>query len=73
MIRDGYCQKHNFKARKVTTVKDIWTKNNKTGMFDYRRRKVSTMRCNGHMGSLVDTMGARDGAGENNGAFSGTG
>ena len=29
--------------------------------------------CNGHMGSLVDTMETRDGAGENNGAFADTG
>ena len=73
VIRDGYCQEHNLEARKVTTVRSVWTRNNKTGVFGYRRRKVSTMRCNRHMGTLVDTMGARVGTGENTGAFTGTG
>ena len=69
VIRDGYCQEHNLKARKFTTVRNVWTKSNKTGVFGYRRRKVSTLRCNGHMGNLVGTMRTRDGSGENNGAF----
>ena len=71
VIRDGYCQEHNLEARKVTTVRSVWTKNNKTGVFGYRRRKVSAMRCSGYMGTLVDTMGARDGAGVNTGASTG--
>ena len=71
--RDGYCQEHNLKARKVTTVKSVWTKSSKTGMFGYRRRNVSILRCSRHMGTLVDTMGTRDGASEDNGAFAGTG
>ena len=71
VIRDGYCQEHNLEARKVTTVRSVWTKNNKTGVFGYRRRKVSAMRCSGYMGTLVDTMGARDGAGVNIGASTG--
>ena len=73
VICDGYCQEHNFEARKVTTVRNVWTKNSKTGVFGYRRRKMSILRCSRHMGSLVDTMGTRDGAGEDIGAFTGTG
>ena len=71
VIRDGYCQEHNLKARKVTTVRNVWTKNSKTGIFGYRRRKVSALCCSRHMGTLVDTMRTRDGAREDNGAFSG--
>ena len=73
VVRDGYCQEHDLEARKVTTVRSVWTKNSKTGVFGYRRRKVSILRCSRHMGILVDTMGTRDGASEDNGAFTGTG
>ena len=42
--------------------KNTWTRNSRTGLFGYRMRKVSVLRCNRTMGTLVDTMGPRDGA-----------
>ena len=43
--------------------KRVWTRNNKTGLYGYRNRKLSVLRCDGYMGTLVDTMGMADGAG----------
>ena len=73
VVRNMYCQEHDRPARKVTSVKSIWTKNVKTGMFGYRRKKLSVLRCDGTMGTLVRTMGTRDGVSSNNGTFTTTG
>ena len=54
---------HNQEARKVTTKKKVWTKNPKTGLFGYRTKNLSVLRCDGPMATLVDTMGRLDGAG----------
>ena len=61
VIRNKYCQEHGQYARKVTMKKNTWTRNTKTGLYGYRLRKVSVLRCNGNMGTLVCTMGPRDG------------
>ena len=47
VVRNGHCQEHNRPARKITTRRSIWTKNVKTGIFGYRRKKVSVLRCDG--------------------------
>ena len=73
VVRNNHCQEHDRPARKVTSVKSIWTKNVKTGIFGYRRKKLSVLRCNGTMGTLVRTMGTRDGVGSNDGTFAMTG
>ena len=70
VVRDGHCQEHDGPARKITTRRSIWTKNMKTGIFGYRRKNVSVLRCDRTTGILVGTMGPRDGAVSNKGAFS---
>ena len=72
MICDGHCQEHDRKARQIITMKSVWTKNVKTGVFGYRRQKISVLRCDKHMGTLVGTIESRDGADGSNGTFEGT-
>ena len=45
----------------------VWTMNAHTGLYYYKRRKVSVVRCDGNMGILVGTMGQLDGAGNTTG------
>ena len=61
--RGGTCQEHGGKITRNTSWKNIWTRNPKTGLFGYRRRKISVLRCDGHTRTLVGTMGQTDGAG----------
>ena len=63
MIVSGKCQEHSLEAKRVTQNKMIWTRNKKTGLFGYKRRKVSVLRCTGHMATLVETMGERGSTG----------
>ena len=63
-VRRGWCGEHNAVAKKITTVKKVWTKNKKTGLFGYSSRRMSVWRCNVTMGTSLRTMGPRDGAGE---------
>ena len=63
---NGNCQEHGKKMRRVSQTKIVWTRNNKTGLFSYKKRKVSAVRCDGYMETLVGTMGMLDGAGGNN-------
>ena len=67
VIKNNYCQEHDKPARKVTSVKNVWTRNVKTGIYGYRRKKMSVLRCSSTMGTLVGTMGPRDGAGNSEG------
>ena len=62
-IVSGRCQEHSSEVKRVTQTKMIWTRNLKTGLYGYRRRKVSVLRCLGHMATLVVTMGERDSTG----------
>ena len=64
VVRDGMCQEHGDKARRVTQTKEVWTRNKRTGLYYYKRRKVSVVRCNGKMGTFV---GQLDGAGVSTG------
>ena len=63
VVRKMRCIVHNQEARKVTTKRKVWTKNPKTGLFGYRTKNLSVLRCDGPMATLVDTMGRLDGAG----------
>ena len=63
VIRDGTCQEHGNAAKRVTQAKMVWTMNAHTGLYYYKRRKGSVVRCDGNMGILVGTMGQLDGAG----------
>ena len=59
----GRCQEHGEEMKRVTQTKMIWTRNMKTGLFNYKKRKVSVVRCVRHMATLVGTMGMPEGAG----------
>ena len=63
---EGYLvgQDHGNAAKRVTQAKMVWTMNAHTGLYYYKRRKGSVVRCDGNMGILVGTMGQLDGAGD---------
>ena len=50
---NGNCQEHGKKMRRVSQTKIVWTRNNKTGLFSYKKWKVSAVRCDGYMEILV--------------------
>ena len=61
--RGGTCQEHGGKIIRNTSWKNIWTRNPKTGLYGYRRRKISVLSCDRYTRTLVGTMGQTDGAG----------
>ena len=63
-VRRGWCNEHKALARKITSIKKVWTKSKKTGLYSYCSRRMSVWRCNVNMGILPGTMEPRDGAGE---------
>ena len=62
-IRRGYCIIHKVKAVRNTRSERIWTKVKKTGLFGWRTKKLSVLRCPDSTENLVGTMNSRDGAG----------
>ena len=64
IVRKMFCQVHNQEAKRYTSTKSVWTRNKKTGLYGYRSRKLSVVRCNGSMGISLGTMGMADGAGK---------
>ena len=64
IVRKMHCIVHNQEARKYTTKTRVWTLIKKTGLYAYRTRKLSVMRCDGHMENLVGTMDRLDGVGD---------
>ena len=62
-VRRGWCVEHEALAKKITSKKQVWTQNKKTGLYRYCSRKMSVWRCDGNMGILLGTMEPRDGAG----------
>ena len=60
-----YCQKHRVKDVKPTTVSNIWTRNQKSGLNYYKKRKLSVLSCAGNKATLVQTMNLIDGDGGN--------
>ena len=67
VVRRGWCQEHSRKARKITSQKQVWTRNKKTGLYSYRNRKLSVWSCTDSMPTLAVTMESRGSAGDNNG------
>ena len=67
VVRDSHCQEHERPARQITTWRSICTKNVKTGILGFRRKKVSVLHCDGTTRILV---GTRDSAVSNKGALS---
>ena len=63
IVKKMWCTVHNQEARRYTSTKQVWTKIKKTGLYAYRARKVSVLRCDGHMGTYLGTMERLDGAG----------
>ena len=63
LVRRGWCQEHGLKAVKSTTVSDVWTRNKKTGLYYYKKRRVSVLKCSGQRPTLVANMDQIDGAG----------
>ena len=59
-----HCTVHNQEAKKFTSTKRVWTLIKKTGLYGYRSRKVSVLRCDKSMGTSLGTMGILDGVGE---------
>ena len=62
-IRRGYCITHKVKAVRNTRSERIWTKVKKTGLFGWRTKKLSVLRCPDNTENLVGRMDSRDGAG----------
>ena len=62
-VKRGYCKTHGVKAIRHTRSERIWTKVKKTGLFGWRTRKLSVLRCPDSTATLVETMGSTDGAG----------
>ena len=56
------CQEHGGKIKQLKRNKEVWTRNAKTGLYGYRKRKITVLRCDGCTENLVGTMGAIDGA-----------
>ena len=54
-----------FMTRKQRGIgtKSVWTKVKKTGLYAYRTRKLSVLRCEGQMKSYVETMARLGSAG----------
>ena len=67
VVRRGWCQEHCRAARKSTTMKQVWTRSKKTGLYSYRSRKLSVWSCTNGTPTLVGTMGSRDSAGGSSG------
>ena len=59
----GWCEEHNLKAIRTSKTEQVWTRNKKTGLYAYRNRKLSVLKCNGPMGTLPRTMDSIDGVG----------
>ena len=62
-IKRGYCKVHGTKAVRNTKSERIWTLIKKTGLYGWRTRKLSVLKCPDSTATYVDTMGSIDGAG----------
>ena len=59
----GWCKEHNIKATRTSKTERVWTWNKKTGLYAWKNRKLSVLKCTGHMGTLPRTMDSIDGVG----------
>ena len=62
-MRKMRCIVHNQVARRKSTKTRVWTYIKKTGLYAYRTRTVSVVRCDGNMENLVGTMDRLDSVG----------
>ena len=63
IVKKIHCVVHDQEARRYTSAKSVWTKIKKTGLYAYRTRKLSVLRCEGQMKSYVETMARLGSAG----------
>ena len=63
IVKKMHCVVHDQEARRYTSAKSVWTKIKKTGLYAYRTRKLSVLRCEGQMESYVGTMARLGSAG----------
>ena len=59
----GWCKEHNIKATRTSKTERVWTWNKKTGLYAWKNRKLSVLRCTDPMGTLPRTMDSIDGVG----------
>ena len=64
VVKKMYCTVHNQEAKRYTSTKKVWTLIKKTGLYGYRSRKLSVLRCDNSMGTSLGTMGELDGVSE---------
>ena len=63
IVKKMHCVVHDQEAMRYTSKKSVWTKVKKTGLYAYRTRKLSVLRCEGQMESYVGTMARLGSAG----------
>ena len=73
VVKKMYCTVHNQEAKRYTSTKKVWTLIKKTGLYGYRSRKLSVLRCDNSMGTSLGTMGELDGVSEAVESTGGTG
>ena len=44
-VKKGYCNTHQERARKTKKVWKEWAKNERSGLFGFRQRQLTTWRC----------------------------
>ena len=59
----GWCEEHNLKATRTSKTEQVWTRSKKTGLYAWKNRNLSVLKCNDPMGSLLRTMDSIDGTG----------
>ena len=52
VVRRKYCTTHEKPADRITSSRECWTRNKKSGLYSYVRRKVTGWRCEG--GTALD-------------------
>ena len=62
-VKRGYCKVHGLKAVRHTKSERVWAKIKKNGLFRWRTKKLSVLRCPDSTTNLVGTLDSRDGAG----------
>ena len=53
----------SIELKQCTRSERVWTRVKKTGLFGWRTKKLSVLRCPDNMATYVGTMTSRDGAG----------
>ena len=45
VVRKMWCTTHNQEAKRISSKRSVWTRVSKTGLYGWRTRKVSVLRC----------------------------